>query len=263
MVEFISNSFILGVLRTLSTSVHKFGYANLLATLVAIKLAQKIAYALFFSPLRNVPGPFFARLTSKRAGVLAAAGKMGQMAEEEYEKYGDIYVYQPNAVSICNPRDIRAVLGSQTFRKTDFYKAIDLLDIENTASTTNPELANLRRRQLGPYFTHGYLANMEDLLINHGAVAIKKKWDSLIEQNGGGSITVNYKKDFLYATFDVIGALMFGREFRALANDDNTVPNWIDKSVAYLGARTNLQLLTQFPFSLILKPWENQYNALV
>ncbi|KAJ1956963.1 hypothetical protein GGI12_005166, partial [Dipsacomyces acuminosporus] len=263
MLESISNNVVPNALKSLFGLAQGLGYASLLATLVVASIAYRITYALFFSPLRNIPGPFLARLTNKRAEVLAAIGKQGKMAQEEYEKYGDIYMYQPNAVSISNPDDVRAVLGTHNFRKTDLYRAVDFLDRENLVSTPDPELANLRRRQLGPYFNHTSLANMEDIILNNSALAIKKKWEKLIEENGGERAVVNYYKDCLYATFDTVGALLFGKDFSALKNDDSTAPNWIAKTVTYLGTRANFRLLDQFPFKLILKPWESHYNALV
>ncbi|KAJ1935669.1 hypothetical protein EC988_008413, partial [Linderina pennispora] len=67
------------------------GYGKLATGAVAGYVSWKIIYASFFSPLRNIPGPFLARLTGLRSEYIAAAGKTGHYAESEYEKYGDIY----------------------------------------------------------------------------------------------------------------------------------------------------------------------------
>ncbi|KAI8318712.1 cytochrome p450 monooxygenase, partial [Martensiomyces pterosporus] len=223
----------------------------------------KVVYALFFSPLRNIPGPLFSRLTRKRAELIGALGGQAHKACEEYEEYGDIYVYQPNAVAISNPSDVRVVFGSHAFRKSDHFNRMDMLGVQTIASTTDPQVASMRRRQLGPYFRHTYLARLEKAVVKHGFLAIKDKWDKLISESVDGQAEVSYQKDFLYVIFDTIGILVFGRAFDALKNDDPTVAKWLGSTLAYFGMKSLFPLVEYPPFSLLIRPVKRQYEELI
>ncbi|KAL2864094.1 cytochrome P450 monooxygenase helB4 [Aspergillus lucknowensis] len=141
-----------------------------------------------------------------------------------------------------------------------------MLDIEGTASiftTRDPAQASRRRRQIGPYLNHGFLGRMEDLILRYSILAIKDKWDKRLEQNHGRPITVNYRDDTQYATFDTIGALAFGREFHALANDDPTIIRWIEATGFYLGMTKNFPFLKMFPFSRLLRRSRERYQSFI
>ncbi|KAJ1957815.1 hypothetical protein GGI12_004914 [Dipsacomyces acuminosporus] len=252
----------LDILDRLSSSANQVGYANILATASAIYIGYKIVYALYLSPLRNVPGPFLARLTGKRAELIGTLGDQAKFARKEYEEYGDVYVYQPNAISISNPSDVRLVLGSHAFQKAAFYEASKVLGEYTTLSARDIQLASMKRRQIGPYFNGSYLARAEPLITNHGILAIKEKWDRLLGQ-ADGRAEINFHKDFLLATFDTIGALAFGRDFGALKNDDATIVKWMSSTLSFFGARSIFPLLDYFPLSLLLWPWKRYYNKLI
>ncbi|KAJ1955065.1 hypothetical protein EC988_002088 [Linderina pennispora] len=211
------------IIWSLFSTVLHIGCINLLATAACLAIAYRVYYALYVSPLCNVPGPFLARITNKRSEFLGAIGYMGRFARNEPREYGDVYVYQPNAVAISHPVDVRTVFGSHAFRKSDFYHAVDIVGMENTASTRSPELASMRRRQLGPYFSMNYLAKAKPKIAQNGILSLKAKWESQLAASVDGRVEVNYYKDFLFATFDTIGALAFGREFNALKNNDRTM----------------------------------------
>ncbi|KAI8322151.1 cytochrome P450 [Martensiomyces pterosporus] len=259
----VSQGLWLGYLAQLVAIVDKVGYAKIVATSAGVVAAYKLIHALYFSPLRNIPGPLLSRLTRKRAELIGALGGQAHNACEEYEKYGDIYVYQPNAVAISNPSDVRVVFGSHAFRKSDYYKGTDVLGVQTTTSARDPQLASMKRRQMGPYFNHAYLARLEQVVVELGFLAIKDKWDKLISESVDGQVEVNYQKDLLYATFDTIGVLAFGREFGALKNDDPTVSRWLGSTLAYFGMKSLFPLLEYSPFSLLIRPVKRQYEELL
>lgn len=228
-----------------------------------LTLTWRITYELFFSPLRHIPGSLLARLSSKYSILKRVLSDGPQSVQADYQYYGNIYVHRPNGVSISHPDDIRTVLLSPEFRKTKVY---EMLDIEGHASiftTRDPAQASRRRRQIGPYLNHGYLGRMEGLIMKYSVLAIKRKWDRLLEESGGQQVTVNYRDHTQYATFDTIGALAFGREFNALTNDDRTVIRWIEATGLYLGIRKNFPLLKLWPFSRVLRQYRERYERFI
>ncbi|KAI8325076.1 cytochrome P450 [Martensiomyces pterosporus] len=250
-------------MKHLASAVRRLGLIKACAISAGALAASRVVYALYFSPLRRVPGPFLARLTNKRADLVAAFGGMARYARSESERYGDIYVYGPNAVSISDPADARIVFGARSIRKAECYAALDALNIENTLSTRDPHLASTRRRQLGPYFSPSYLRRMEQTIMDYGVLALKQKWDSLISKSPAGSVEVNYSKEFLLATFDISGALSFGRAFDALKNDDATIAHWILAVLIYTGTRYMLAGCPKFIASFILLPWERKCKKFI
>lgn len=250
--------------RTLLHNVlHEYGMARLLAFLFGLLMAWRVTYELFFSPLRNIPGSFLARLSSKHSILKRVLANGPKSVQADYEAYGSIYVHRPNGVNISNPKDIRAVLTSQEFRKTDVYKMLDILGNPSIFTTRDPSQASLRRRQIGPYLNHGFLGRMEALILRYSSLAIKKKWDRLLERNDGKPITINYRNDTQYATFDTIGALAFGREFNALDNDDQTIIKWIEATGFYLGMTKNFPLLNYYPFSRAIRRSKEMYDDFI
>ncbi|KAJ1957710.1 hypothetical protein GGI12_004947 [Dipsacomyces acuminosporus] len=163
-------------------------------------------------------------------------GADGHQAIEDYEKYGDIYVHVPNAVSISDPADVRGIYGSHSYRKADVYKAIEYQNISTTSSTRDPQFASMRR-------SNSYLAKMEQAILKHGYLAIKEKWDGLIEASKDGHVQLNYHRTFLFATFDTIGNLTFGKEFGSLKNDDPTVSKWLEGSMCFVWLQAMLMLI--------------------
>jgi cytochrome P450 len=244
-------------------ALHEYGIPRLLAFFFVLLMLWRITYELFFSPLRNIPGSFLARLSSKHSILKRVLANGPKSVQADYEKYGSIYVHRPNGVSISNPKDIRAVLTSQEFRKTDIYKMLDILGNPSIFTTRDPAQASLRRRQIGPYLNHGFLGRMEALILRYSTHAIKSKWDKLIEKNDGKPITINYRNDTQYATFDTIGALAFGREFNALANDDQTIIKWIEATGFYLGMTKNFPLLNFYPFSRLIRRSKKMYDDFI
>ncbi|KAJ2691859.1 hypothetical protein H4R19_006271, partial [Coemansia spiralis] len=141
--------------------------AFILASVAAAEAVYRTIYALYFSPLRRVPGSLIARLTGKRIELDTVAGNMSRLGKVDFERYGDVFVVTPNAVAICNPDDIRALLSNPCAAKADYYQILRFTGIDNTVSAQDFDLANTRHRQMGPFFKPTYLAKMEPVIMEH------------------------------------------------------------------------------------------------
>ncbi|KAJ2683851.1 hypothetical protein H4R19_006950, partial [Coemansia spiralis] len=103
---------------------------------------------------------------------------------------------------------------------------------------------------------------MEPVIMEHGILSIKRKWDRMIEESADGTVEVNYCNDFLFASFDIIGTLVYGRQIEELNTNDAETAKWIDKTVTYIGIRSMAQLLLPGPLLILLRPWEGRYTRL-
>ncbi|KAF2753863.1 cytochrome p450 monooxygenase [Pseudovirgaria hyperparasitica] len=222
----------------------------------------RLIYALYFSPLRTIPGPLIARVTSKRGKIDQFSGNVSVRAILDEQKYGEVYVYKPNAVCINHPEDIKSVLGSQDFLKTGFFDIFNDGCVRNVVSMRDPILSSQRRRQIGPYFNFWQLAKMEDLILRHGYKALKTKWDGLMEMNASGQTEVNYRIDTQLVTFDIMSAVAFGRDFGSIRKGSSSVLKWAGVIMSLLDSSFVLALLSLLPFSLVMRPWKTMYHEL-
>ncbi|KAL2864096.1 cytochrome P450 monooxygenase helB3 [Aspergillus lucknowensis] len=237
------------------------GYVSILLMLVATRLAWKVVYAFCFSPLRNIPAPFWSRLSSKRGVWHLLTGQGEAMARKDYETYGDVYLCKPNTVYVCDPADAIAVLGSQDFRKTDMYRVFEYDGVPNVSTFTDPVQAHHRRRLLHPFFNNAYLTRMQPLMMQHGVEPLKAHWKRQLADRD--HVTVNYRYDTQLAMFDITGALVFGREFRALATNNFLYAKWVGNTLTYMLTTHYFPSLKRFPGSWLLRNLKQSYDDLL
>ncbi|KJK79831.1 hypothetical protein H634G_04070 [Metarhizium anisopliae BRIP 53293] len=256
----------------LPPSLAELGWIRLLCLWAIVTFLCKVTYRLFLSPLRTIPGSPLSRIFSSYSVVKRVVAQGAKSVRDDYEAYGDIYVNKPNGVSISNPKDIKMVLTTYEFRKTDIYQMLDIHDQPSIFTNRDPKQASQRRRQIGPYLNHAYLSRMEPLILKYSIMAIKQKWDRLLAEaeakntNIGGaasSVTVNFRNDTQYATFDTIGALAFGREFKALETDDSTIIRWIEATGFYLGMTKNFPFLLFWPLDKLIQKKKDMFESFV
>ncbi|KAJ2086511.1 hypothetical protein IW138_005631 [Coemansia sp. RSA 986] len=200
---------------------------RILVAAIAFYIAGRIIYLLNFAPLSKIPGSRIDKLTMLKVKFNAFCGWLGDTCEDEYYEYGDIYVVGPKGVVISNPSDCKTVLSTHRFMKSDMYKCC-VLTADTMFTTQSAELAHVRRRQIGPAFTHGYLNGMEPTILECGIQSIKQKWDALIDGSGTGEATMPYVLHFSLATFDIISALGYGQRFNALKDNSSKIVEWVD-----------------------------------
>ncbi|KAJ1918090.1 hypothetical protein H4219_002811 [Mycoemilia scoparia] len=148
-------------------------------------ISWRIFYERVMSPLRDVPGPFLNSITSLVSNIQGALGKNHSYPIELHEKYGPVVRIAPDIVSISDPKDIRTVLATHDFRKSQIYKDMELVE-PNTFSAQDPKLNSERRRQIGPTFTWSAMSKMESLVYKSGPGALIEKIEQLIRELGFG-----------------------------------------------------------------------------
>ncbi|KAI7832895.1 putative cytochrome P450 monooxygenase [Kickxella alabastrina] len=201
---------------------------------VAAFLIWKTIYALFFSPLRNMPGPFLSRLSPLPSLVAGLTRCTNDDMVSDCEEYGSVYLMEPNKVAICHPDDCRLILSSYTFVKDEMYSNVDFMEA-NIFLTRDSELNKQRRRQVGPTLSMAGLHKMEPAILAAGVEQLMTKWDEYIAQAGSnGKARVCYYVDLTLMSFDIIASIGFGSEHRSLTTGNKTIANWVDKTFALM-----------------------------
>lgn len=65
------------------------------------------AWRRFFSPLKNIPGPFWASITRLWYLKILIAGKQNEHLKRAHEKYGQFVRMAPNEVSVTHPDAVK------------------------------------------------------------------------------------------------------------------------------------------------------------
>ncbi|KAJ2557735.1 hypothetical protein EV175_001164 [Coemansia sp. RSA 1933] len=228
---------------------------KILVASIILYLVGYVIYWLNFAPLSKIPGSRISKLTNAKSKFNALFGRLGDTCEDEYYKYGDIYVVGPRTVVISNPADCKTVFGSHQFIKAGTYRHFAFIaDVMFT--TQSAELSHVRRRQVGPAFTHGYLNGMEPTILECGIHSIRKKWDECLSQSDSGEATVPYALHFSLTTFDIIGALGYGQRFNALKDNSAEIIDWVNDYVKLVKIKSVFGDSNTFPINLLRRPLE-------
>src|SRR5271154_544749 len=99
-----------------------------LCTGLAAYITWKVIYALYFSPLRHIPGPFLNRITNLPGLVAMLNGGISDKALKSYEKYGSLHAVGCKMVAVCDPNDCRLILATHAFSKDAMYAHVDFIE---------------------------------------------------------------------------------------------------------------------------------------
>lgn len=190
----------------LSPLVSHFDLATTLQALAVawiVYVLGVIIYNRFFHPLRDIPGPFFASISSLwyfRA-VRYARGQDHQLPI--HKKYGSFVRITPNQVQISDPAAIETIYGPKyEFIKGEFYDAFDpKISIHRDGFTERHEAKHTRRRRIvAPLYTQAAVLEYEpcvDRCIN----LVYERMDQFAASGEVIDMSIWLRK----YTFDIIG----------------------------------------------------------
>ncbi|KAJ1755467.1 hypothetical protein LPJ58_004202 [Coemansia sp. RSA 1591] len=190
--------------------------------------AYRILHALYISPLRNVPGPFWCRVSALPMLYYDLRGQEPEFMQCNCQKYGSIFVMEPTKVGVCGQSECQTVLSSHGFLKDKQYARVKFIE-PNMFLTRSPELNRLRRRQIGGALQPRSLRSMEPVVLGAGVCQLMSKWDTELALSGE-PIRVQYLSEFSDMAFDVICSLGFGLEHRSLTTKDQKMATWVRKT---------------------------------
>ncbi|KIW99286.1 uncharacterized protein Z519_00949 [Cladophialophora bantiana CBS 173.52] len=172
-------------------------------------LVSKVVYALFFSPLRKIPGPFVARLTPLWLRFVDLAGNRTSTINRLHQRYGATVLIGPNEISLADISNVRELYGQGTsFMKAPVYESMTMPP-NGVFSMRDKIQHSQRRRLLSHAFSQSNLQECEPL--------IQKQIENLLDvlrRNAGTPIDMlNW---FRLTAFDVVGELFLGQSFGGL-----------------------------------------------
>jgi cytochrome P450 len=215
-------------------------------------LILRILYNLFVSPLRSIPGPWLWRATRLPYALSLIRGTLVHDIQKIHTQYGPIVCLAPDEVSFTLPEALPDIYLTKQGR-VDFPKNPIWWDpIPGQAQSivslpTGREHARIRRA-LAPAFKEKVLVGtetgQEGILKKYAGLFVAKLREQLRKERSGGnreqekSMVIDIAKWFNFATFDIMGDLLFAEPFYCLSDSKYHV--WIEtifenlKAIAYL-----------------------------
>lgn len=135
-----------------------------LTTVPGGSLQFEIVSNVFLSPLRNIPGPFLAKVTPKWLIFVDLAGYRTLTLHKLHQRYGSAVRIGPQEVSFSNPEMVKEIYGQQTvFMKAPIYDNFSSPPI-GIFSMRGKAQHSERRRLLSHAFSQVNLSETEPLI---------------------------------------------------------------------------------------------------
>ncbi|KAJ5305480.1 Cystathionine beta-synthase core [Penicillium atrosanguineum] len=192
-------------------------------------------YQVLFSPLRTVPGPFFARWTRLWELFEVCQGHFEKTNIELHKRYGSIVRISPYTYSINDPGAIRQIYGAgSAFTKHSFYYAFgnpDKIHADLFSEMDNGRHA-IKRRKVASLYSMSSLVNYEAAIDEINSELCEKM--SLFATIG---TPFQFPAWMQFYAFDVIGKITVGESFGFLqaGSDCNGILGAIHESMVYGG----------------------------
>ncbi|KAF8859444.1 cytochrome P450 monooxygenase [Acephala macrosclerotiorum] len=182
---------------------------------VAIWLIQ-ILHRAYFTPLRHLPGPWYAPLTHLVLKLHVLQGRRLHYVHDLHERYGSIVRIAPKEVAVSDFDAFSEIhrIGSG-YHKSIWYEMVNNQEVPGIFAIRDPKRHAQRRRLLARGFSKSYLKeHWEDSIREKAELVVAK-----IKRDASKGVADLLKWWTFYAT-DVIGHLSFGESFHMLENEE-------------------------------------------
>ncbi|KAK8029628.1 hypothetical protein PG993_010919 [Apiospora rasikravindrae] len=220
-----------------------------LSLFVAGCLARAI-YNVYLHPLREYPGPLLCRATFLTWMLIQCRGESTNFIHAQHKRYGPVVRIEPNLLSYSDGQAWRDIYGHKTGANST---AVGNLPKPPYAVRTNPngfsdiinvptEHGHRRMRKLMTHmFSAAALAGQEPLI--RGYV---DKLVAMLQARSGEPLDIGLC--FACTTFDVLGALAFGKDFGGL--DTGELHPWVTNIFGSIKQSYLQRILNRFPWPL-------------
>ena len=126
----------------------------------------------------------------------------------------------PNTLSFNTPSALNAIYGTRTanVKKGEFYKTFDIAAGTYSSFTeTDKDKHAVKRRWMTPAFATASIKANEPLVID----VIQRFCEHLKPKDNGWGQKWNAHQFSVYLGFDIMGTLVFGKDFRSVQDEEN------------------------------------------
>ncbi|KAI9292486.1 cytochrome P450 [Neoconidiobolus thromboides FSU 785] len=183
----------------------------LLTTFFLYYISQ-IVYQLFFSKLKDIPGPLISVLFPGYFFILRVLGVMPFIVNQYHELYGPVIRIGWNMVLFSDEKDVNEIYKNYKFSKSELYAVFDPLG--NTVFNCRDKAFHLKRKRiLLKYLNNHSMKHMEEIVDKKIAKIITKI------QNNDSKNELNLIKYLELIALDIIYELSFGCDFNLIESE--------------------------------------------
>ncbi|EUC27114.1 hypothetical protein COCCADRAFT_10203 [Bipolaris zeicola 26-R-13] len=210
---------------------------NLAGAVVAVFIASLISlvlYRLYFHPLRSLPGPLIAKVTSFYNTFHIVKCDEARNMHVLHERYGQVVRYGPNHVSIRSPEAVRKLYTVSTHtRKADSYLAFPRDPNKASLFSAIDKGVHARKRRILRYgFSDSALKDAESIVKKYVSI-LCKCLEFLDDDDGEGrsahektatwawSTPKNFSTWINRYSFDLSSHLSLSRSFSMMESSQN------------------------------------------
>ncbi|KAL1722322.1 cytochrome P450 [Schizophyllum commune] len=193
------------------TSTASSYVAASVVTLLAVYLASVATYRLFFSPLSDIPGPWYAAVSDFWLTTHVARLQQCMTVNKLFKKYGPVVRIGPNRVAFKDLAGVKNVYSVHKFDKAPSYFKMRSTDDADQAMTFLDAAAHgARRKAWGPHYTMGHLTKFQSDMQDSSR--------QLIEATASfeGKRPIDCLVLFRHLTIEIIMVTMYGCRLNAL-----------------------------------------------
>ena len=170
-------------------------------------MPRQLLLKAYGTPLRQIPGPFYANFTHLWLKKFVLSGRRLHYIHELHQKYGPVVRIAPNEIDISDPvlfKQVHRVGGG--FTKDPWYQSFRTGDTRDVFSMIDVKEHAQRRKLFAPLWTNTALhANWERAVLEKVEVAV-----SQIKKEAATTGHADIFKWWTFMTTDVISHLAFG-----------------------------------------------------
>ncbi|KAF6802672.1 Isotrichodermin C-15 hydroxylase 6 [Colletotrichum sojae] len=227
-----------------------------LAAIIMAAVCLHMTYNLYFHPLANFPGPFWARSSLLWRFWHTMRGRSHRVIQTTHEKYGPVFRVSPNELSFGSPTSWKAIYGYPAPGKEHLIKG-EFYDIFGASYKTgcigserDPAVHARKKRNLTAAFSARALAEQEPI-VQACLDRFVDKLGPLSQASGGKGLDVVRWMEMI--AFDVLGEMAFGEGFSCVENEKHHP--WMDLILKHLFEVTTVDNLRRIRVLETLGRW--------
>ncbi|KAI9292709.1 cytochrome P450, partial [Neoconidiobolus thromboides FSU 785] len=193
---------------------------TLLFFVIIISWLSFIVYNLYLSPYKHIPGPLISKIIPLYDLYFMINGTFHMHLSNLHNIYGPVVRISLDKISINDVDSWKQIHNNYKFEKTDFYNHMRTVGW-SMISIKDRKQHSSRRRTASRAFSENNILKLEAIVIESG---VNKLVNKLKELNGNA---VDMSKEFIYLAYDVIGKLVFSKDFNLLGGSYHTILDWI------------------------------------
>jgi hypothetical protein len=220
----------------------------------AIYQCYRVAYNLLLHPLRGFPGPFIQRASPIPFFYFHVTGTQIFRTQRPHDSYGPVVRIAPNHLSFTDPRAWRDIYahrpgpGGHPFElpKADIFYSANK-SFPTSIANAGPEEHERIRGALAPGFSDAAMRRQEPVISGYADLLVRR----LAQNCNGGKDALDISKWFHWATFDIMGTLVFAQSFGCL--EESKAHPWVSAVIRFVKDSSKLTGLSYLGFHTVVE----------